>query len=338
MIACIALAMLAAACASAPPKGTPEYDEFRAQKDPLRPMNEAVLDFNMAADKVILRPVAKTYLKVVPKPARSGLSNFLSNLLEPWTAVNDILQGKPGAASRAMSRFLVNSTIGIGGLFDPASKYWKIEEHKEDFGQTLAVWGVPSGPYVMLPFFGPSSVRDSFGLGVEFFADPVGIAIDEANVANIGGTDISWLTVGRITAGGLDWRAQNDDLFEELYQSSDPYALARSAFWQLREFEITDGAVTTSEEEEQMFDELDDEFDDYDDYGDFDDFGDADEDGSDYDDSVSGSEDSADEASPDTSDVEDTELPEDDDSDMAEPTGSQEDEQEDEPPVDRPGE
>ncbi len=258
------LVLQVGACAHAPPQGDAEaYAEYKRVNDPLEPMNKAIFAFNMGMDKVLVRPVAKTYLAVVPKPARNGLTNFLANLMEPFTAANDILQGKPGAASRALSRFLVNSTVGIGGLFDPATRRWGIKRHDEDLGQTFAVWGVPSGPYLMLPFFGPSNFRDTTGFVGEILYDPVGIAIDQANVANIGNSDISALSVARISADALDWRARNDALFEELHETDDPYVLARSAYRQNRRFDISDGKVVSTEEEEDMFEDFDEEFEEY---------------------------------------------------------------------------
>lgn len=258
------LASLAGACAHAPPKDdAAAYADYQRANDPLEPMNKAIFAFNMGMDKVLVRPVTKAYLKVVPRPARKGLSNFLANLMEPFTAANDILQGKPGAASRAMSRFVVNSTVGIGGLFDPATKHWGIKRHDEDLGQTFAVWGVPSGPYLMLPFFGPSNLRDTTGFVGEILYDPVGIAIDKANVANIGSTDISALTVARISADALDWRARNDELFDELHETEDAYTLARSAYRQNRRFDISDGKEVSTEEDEEMFEDFDEEFEDF---------------------------------------------------------------------------
>ncbi len=132
-------------------------------KDPFEKANRAVLKFNLSSDRWILKPIAKTYARVVPSPLRTGVSNFFSNLWQPMTVLNDLLQGKLGHAGRDSSRFLLNTTLGIFGIFDVASRL-KLPEHREDFGQTLAVWGVPSGPYLVLPFFGPSNLRASSGL------------------------------------------------------------------------------------------------------------------------------------------------------------------------------
>jgi phospholipid-binding lipoprotein MlaA len=258
------LVALTGACAHAPPESDVDaYADYERANDPLEPMNKVIFAFNMGLDKVLVRPVAKTYLKVVPRPARRGLGNFIANLMEPFTAANALLQGKPGVASRALSRFLVNSTIGIGGLFDPATKHWGIKQHTEDLGQTFAVWGIPSGPYLMLPFFGPSNLRDATGFAGEILYDPVGMAIDRANVANIGNSDISALTAARISLDALDARARNDELIDELHQTEDAYTLARSAYRQNRLFDISDGKVVSTEEDEDMFEDFDEEFEDY---------------------------------------------------------------------------
>lgn len=256
LLAAAGLLMLTGACASVPDKSDPQaYAEYKRNNDPLEPMNRAIFNTNMALDTAIIRPVTKTYIKVVPKAGRQGVTNFIDNLMHPFIAANDLLQGKPGKAGEAIGRFVINSTLGLGGLFDPAADLG-IEKHDEDFGQTLAVWGVPSGPYVMLPILGPSNIRDSAGIVAEVFLDPVGIGIDQANVANVAGTDISALTIARRGVDALDFRATNDELFDELHESADGYAVARSAYRQLREFQISDGAVVQSEAEEDIFDEL----------------------------------------------------------------------------------
>jgi phospholipid-binding lipoprotein MlaA len=127
--------------------------------DPFEGFNRGVYKFNKGADKLILRPVAKSYDYVVPKPAKTGVSNFFSNLGEPLNALNSLLQGKWEDGLKSTYRFMVNSTIGLFGLFDVATHY-DVEEVDEDFGQTLAAWGVKPGPYVMLPFLGPTNFRD----------------------------------------------------------------------------------------------------------------------------------------------------------------------------------
>lgn len=247
--------LLITACATRPPASNVEARaEYERANDPLEPMNRAIFAVNTTFDKALFRPVVKTYNKVVPKDGRQGLSNFLDNLMGPYVMGNEFLQGKPGRSGTTLLRFLVNSTIGIAGLFDPATKMG-LPKYDEDLGQTLAVWGFESGPYIMLPFFGPSNVRDTVGLTGEFFFDPASIAIDQADVWKNFFLGIDGLSYLRFGLDAFDFRARNDELFDEIYEASDPYALARSAYRQLREFEISDGALEESEAEEELFEE-----------------------------------------------------------------------------------
>ncbi len=129
--------------------------------DPLEPLNRAVFSFNDALDESIIRPAAKAYVEYVPEPIRRGLGNFFSNLVDPWNGVNNLLQGKPRAAGSDIGRFVLNTLICLG-LCDVATDQG-FEKHNEDFGQTLGVWGFKSGPYLVLPIFGSSSIRDGIG-------------------------------------------------------------------------------------------------------------------------------------------------------------------------------
>lgn len=141
--------------------------------DPLEGYNRAMFGFNDGVDKAIVKPVASGYKKVVPAFARTGVSNFFSNLGDVWIGINNVLQGKLGEGASDFGRFAINTTVGVLGLFDVASDAG-LEKHNEDFGQTLGRWGVGSGVYVVLPFLGPSSVRDGFGLlAVDWQGDPV---------------------------------------------------------------------------------------------------------------------------------------------------------------------
>ena len=155
--------LLLAGCATAPP---PEDKEavaaFKEANDPYEPFNRAMLDFNLALDKAILRPVTSVYLEVVPDPLQTNVHNFLQNLRGPVIFANDLLQGELDRAGTALLRFAMNSTFGILGINDFAAEVG-IEKHDEDFGQTLAIWEVESGPYLVLPVFGPSSPRDGVG-------------------------------------------------------------------------------------------------------------------------------------------------------------------------------
>ncbi len=247
--------VLLSACATAPPASDIEaYAEYQRKNDPIEPINKGIFAFNMAFDSVVARPIVKTYVKIVPGFAQQGLSNFMGNLMHPWTAANEILQGKPLAATNTIGRFAVNSTLGIGGLFDPATKFG-MAETEEDLGQTLAVWGVPSGPYLMLPFFGPSNLRDTVGLAGEFVGDPVGYAIDRADVLDNALLGIDGLSYIRFGVDAFTWRVRADVLFDELHHSPNPYAAARTAYRDLRAFEIADGELIISEEEDDLFDD-----------------------------------------------------------------------------------
>jgi phospholipid-binding lipoprotein MlaA len=149
---------------------TTQQTERVAKIDPFESINRAVFTFNENADEYVIKPAAEAYQFVLPEFVRTGVTNFFSNIGDVFVAVNNLLQGKPGNAANDIGRFLVNSTIGILGLFDVATDAG-LEKNKEDFGQTLGVWGVPSGPYVVLPLFGPSSVRDTAGLAVDLKTD-----------------------------------------------------------------------------------------------------------------------------------------------------------------------
>lgn len=139
--------------------------------DPLESMNRSIYSFNEGVDEAIFKPVATAYQTVTPRVARQGVTNFFDNLGDAWSFVNNVLQGQGQDAYNSMVRFSVNTVLGIGGLFDIASEAG-IERRKQDFGQTLGRWGMPTGPYVVLPFWGPSTVRDSAGLVVDAFGYP----------------------------------------------------------------------------------------------------------------------------------------------------------------------
>jgi phospholipid-binding lipoprotein MlaA len=141
--------------------------------DPLEPLNRAIFGFNETFDQALLKPVAEGYRAVLPEMARAGVTNFYSNIADIWIAANNLLQGKPESALQDVMRVAINTVIGLGGLIDVASDAG-LEKHNEDFGQTLGRWGVGSGPYLVLPFLGPSTIRDGIALvGVDTAVDPV---------------------------------------------------------------------------------------------------------------------------------------------------------------------
>ncbi len=200
--------------------------------DPFESRNRNIFAFNAAVDEAVVHPVVKGYRAVVPKPARSGLRNFLRNLKSPMTFVNQILQGDVEGAGEVFTRAAVNSLIGLGGLFDVAGSEG-IKYEPEDFGQTLAVWGVGHGPYVVLPIIGPSSIRDYAGYAVDSFADPLRFYLH-----NI---DEEWLYYTKVGLDYFDLRESLVDVLEDLEATSiDYYAAVRSTYYQRREALVRD--------------------------------------------------------------------------------------------------
>lgn len=163
LAASVSVAALLSGCATTTGPANPA--------DPLESMNRSIYSFNEGVDEAIFKPVATAYQNVTPRVARQGVTNFFDNLGDAWSFVNNVLQGQGQGAYNSMVRFSVNTVLGIGGLFDIASEAG-IERQKQDFGQTLCRWGMPTGPYLVLPFWGPSTVRDSAGLVVDAFGYP----------------------------------------------------------------------------------------------------------------------------------------------------------------------
>jgi len=193
--------------------------------DPFEPANRAVFNFNLAADRAVIAPAAHAYRDVVPSTARTGVRNFLTNLNQPVVFMNLLLQGRPGDAFATASRFGLNTIVGVGGLFDVASEA-EISRHDTDFGLTLGRWGVESGPYLVLPFMGPSSVRDGFGRFVDRYPHPT------YWVEDIRETEAIWVYRGIYA---LDVRLQLDETFASLERSAiDPYVQLRSVYRQNR--------------------------------------------------------------------------------------------------------
>jgi len=245
----LALSLLAG-CAT-----TPGGDRL-AQRDPLEGFNRGMWAVNDVADKVVLKPVSTVYRTVTPKPARRGLSRVLSNLSEPWNFVNAMLQGKPDRAFNSLGRFAVNTTIGVGGLADHATKMG-MKQTPEDFGQTLASWGANAGPYLVLPLLGPSTLRDGVGMGVAQLADPYRVCLRECGVVN---RTERWAATGFEV---IDARANLTDSGADglLASSADPYAVARSAYLQRRRALIADqddGAAPAGDPDAELNAALDD--------------------------------------------------------------------------------
>lgn len=227
-----------AGCATRPPATDREaVAEFELNNDPLEPFNRGMFAVNNAIDTVALRPAAVAYRTLVPGPVRDGVRNALGNLRAPTILMNDVLQGDMARAGRTASRFLINSTLGIGGIIDVAEWQFGIRGHSEDFGQTLARWGVGEGPYLFLPVLGPSNPRDLAGVGVDAVASPW-FWFGQGEVVEI----LRWVRTGMTV---LDAREGVLDVLDSLYATSlDPYSTLRSAYRQRRAAEIrnTDNA------------------------------------------------------------------------------------------------
>jgi phospholipid-binding lipoprotein MlaA len=219
----VAVALLAVALSGCATSGN--------QKDPVEGFNRAMFSFNEGLDAVIIKPVAVGYDAVMPSPVRTGVTNFFGNIADFFIGVNNLLQGKPVEAASDIGRVVVNSTIGILGLIDVASDMG-MEKHEEDFGQTFGRWGVGSGAYVVLPVFGPRTVRDTVGLVLDSKVDPIG-NIDDVSTRNT-------LLVLRL----VDTRADllpADKVIEEA--ALDKYAYVRDGYLQRRHNLILDGNV-----------------------------------------------------------------------------------------------
>jgi phospholipid-binding lipoprotein MlaA len=220
-------------------------------KDPWENLNRGVYKFNDTVDRATLKPVAKGYKKITPEWLRRGVGNFFSNLQYPATIFNQLLQGKGKMAARDTARLLTNTVLGFGGVLDPASRVG-LDKNDEDLGQTLGVWGVPSGPYIMLPFLGPSTIRDAPSSFAEFFVDPLTYA------------DVQWEVLwGARALDIVDARAQLLSLDPVIARSYDPYSFVRNSWLQRREYQVRDGDVPEenldegldAEEEQRLLEE-----------------------------------------------------------------------------------
>jgi phospholipid-binding lipoprotein MlaA len=217
-----ALALLGSGCATRTP--------YEDASDPLEPVNRAIYTFNDYFDRGILKPVAQQYVRFVPDAARTGVRNVFNNLVEPITIVNDVLQGKGHQAAGDTMRLIFNTTFGVLGLMD-VSTGWGLERHREDFGQTFAVWGFGEGWYLVLPFLGPSNVRDGIGVVAAWKMQPVPYLVDD--------------TTTRYGIYALYFVSQRADLLSatEVLDTAalDPYLQVREAYRQKRWSDIHDG-------------------------------------------------------------------------------------------------
>jgi phospholipid-binding lipoprotein MlaA len=221
--------LLLTGCATLPPNSKPD------PRDSWERTNRAIYIFNVKVDHAVLRPTARTYVKVVPRGARTAVTNFMTNLTYTTTIINDFLQGQFKHAASDTTRLVINTLFGLGGLFDVATPSG-LDRHSADFGQTLGKWGVHSGPYVMLPFLGPSTVRDSFGLLADEYSTPRAYIVDP------------WVRWPLFTVDLVDHRASLLPEDKYIDGSFDPYAFLRNVWLQRRDYQIH-GDLTP----EQMF-------------------------------------------------------------------------------------
>ena len=226
MLAVSTLLISVSACAPNQSAGKGDEDEVSAEYDPLEGFNRVMHSVNHTLDGLIIRPLASIYRGVVPELVRKGVTNFLVNLEQPVVLANSILQGDITNAGNTVGKFAINTTAGIGGLFDVADMAG-VHNRNEDFGQTLGVWGVGAGPYIELPLLGPGGARDLLGKGVDYVIDPLTTPWN------------NWLNnewkVARTGAKGLDFRANNFGVINNAYDNSiDSYAAFRSMYLQNR--------------------------------------------------------------------------------------------------------
>jgi len=239
LISVLGLVALTSACNTLSKTDDPSV---QISNDPLVSMNRSVYSFNNTADKAVLKPIAQAYHTVVPDPAERSVGRFFSNLGEPLNIVNNLLQGKVDGALSSTYRFAVNSTIGVFGLFDVAATY-QVARKPEDFGQTLATWGVKPGPYLMVPLYGPTNLRDGFGQMLSFGTYyPINeISDDIGGRVLLTGLNIVDTRAGLLTTDAL------------LDRQLDPYLFLKEVYEQTRLSSIYDNNPPVLEEEEFDF-------------------------------------------------------------------------------------
>ena len=222
---------------------TAEQEVVRAAHDPFEPLNRAMYAVHDTLDRFTLKPIARGYRAVLPSFMRRGVTNFSKNLLTPRSSLNNFLQGKPGPGFNELGRFILNSTLGVGGLIDVATAQG-MEIYDESFGQTLAVWGLPEGPFLFIPILGPNTVLNAVAIPVDFRSDLL-IHYDNSSVRDK-------IYILRI----IDLRARLLTAEVLLEDSKDPYLTLREAYLQNRRFQVYDGNPPNTEEEDDLFDEF----------------------------------------------------------------------------------
>jgi phospholipid-binding lipoprotein MlaA len=218
----IVVASTLSACVTLPPNSQ------RSPQDPWESWNRGVYKFNDTLDRAVAKPVAKAYVRVVPEPIRIGVTNFFANLETPTVLINDALQGKFVAAASDLGRFVLNTTLGLGGILDPATQAG-LAHNDEDFGQTLGKWGVHPGPFIEIPILGPSDLRDAPARVVDTYTNP------RQYIKN------DWIKYGLYLPDFTDRRAALLSLDATLQKTYDPYAFVRDAYLQQRAYKVSDG-------------------------------------------------------------------------------------------------
>jgi phospholipid-binding lipoprotein MlaA len=242
----VLLPLVALSACATPPTDPAARAQYDANNDPLEPMNRQIFAFDMFVDQWVIKPVAQLYQNVMPDPGKDAIHNFLGNLHEPVIFANDVLQTEFKRAGWTAERFALNSTIGVGGVFDVAAR-WGVEQQSGDFGQTLAHYGVGEMFYLVLPLLGPSNPRDAVGMVADGYADPFSyLAYDY-------GADVA--TYARWGGEGLDERSQNLSNLDALQKNAiDLYAEIRSLYRQHRAAELRHGEpASTSPEMEDLY-------------------------------------------------------------------------------------
>jgi len=239
--------ILGGGCASVPHEPAARA-EFKANNDPLEPLNRKTFAFNQFLDRVLIKPVALGYRHLIPQKGRNAVRHFLDNLNEPIVLINDVLQGRLKSAATTTGRFVVNSTAGIGGLSDVAS-HNRLPRQTGDFGQTLSHWGFGEGPYLILPVVGPTNPRDGIGRGVDIYFDPFRYIAKSYHYPTS-------VTVGRTILDGVDQRERNIAPLDEMqHEAVDYYASFRSLFRQHRAAELNTGPVVTTTPPPNFYDD-----------------------------------------------------------------------------------
>jgi phospholipid-binding lipoprotein MlaA len=236
-VAALAVLCVLAGCATRS-SGAPAAAAIGDDNDPLEPVNRKVFTFNEFIDRILLRPIAKAYVKIIPQEVRGSIHAALANAKQPIILLNEALEGDPRRLGISLERFTVNTTIGMAGLVDVASR-WHIPDEKADFGETLYRWGVASGPYLVLPVLGPSNPRDAFGAAVDSYIDPLTFLANAKGLQDI--------EVPRLVTDGVDQRARVLTALDDLRKNAlDFYAELRSLSQQQRAAQLDPGAALTS--------------------------------------------------------------------------------------------